>query len=83
MGDLTLHVAKMDAESFCSGIDTTPSTVMVHFKSRKFSEELCRPVDFIGGKSELLDKIVMEFSDVLDSPKDNIILQVCIVADSC
>ena len=41
------------------------STAMVHFKYKTFSEEVCRPVTFIGGKDELRDAILTEFSDVL------------------
>ena len=37
------------------------STAMVHFKYKTFSEEVCRPVAFIGGKDELRDAILMVF----------------------
>lgn len=51
---------------------------MVHFKDRKFSEELCRLVDYSGGKSELMDTILREFADDTSlKSKENMILQVC------
>ena len=57
------------------------STAMVHFKYRTFSEEVCRPVAFIGGKDELRDAILMEFSDVLPSTvvKEDIMLAVRLI----
>ena len=50
---------------------------MVHFKDRKFSEELCRLVGYSGGKSELVDAILREFADMSLKSKENMILQVC------
>ena len=51
---------------------------MVHFKDRKFSEELCRLVGYSGGKSELMDAILREFADDTSlKSKENMILQVC------
>lgn len=41
------------------------STAMVDFKYKIFSEEVCRPVAFTGGKAGLCDAILIEFSDVL------------------
>ena len=54
------------------------STAMVHFKYKTFSEEVCRPVSFIGGKDELRDAIFTEFSDVLPHSvvKEDIMLAV-------
>ena len=37
------------------------STAMVHFKYKIFSEEVCRPVAFTGGKDGLRDAILTEF----------------------
>jgi hypothetical protein len=50
--------------------------VMVHFKYKTFSEEVCRPVSFIGGKEELRDAVLTEFSDVLPRTEDTVMLAV-------
>ena len=36
---------------------------MVHFKDKKFSEELCRLVGYSGGGNELMDAVLREFAD--------------------
>ena len=48
-----------------SVMDPDNSTAMVHFKYKTFSEEVCRPVAFVGGKDGLLAAVLAEFSDVL------------------
>ena len=51
---------------------------MVHFKDKKFSEELCRLVGYSGGKNELMDAVLCEFADDTSlKSKENVILQVC------
>ena len=51
---------------------------MVHFKDKKFSEELCRLVGYSGGKNELMDAVLHEFADDTSlKSKENMILQVC------
>ena len=61
------------------------SAAMVHFKYKTFSEEDCRPVAFVGGKNELQDAILSEFSDVLPSTvvKEDIMLAVSCLKKYC
>ena len=53
-------------------------TVMLHYKLQMFSEELCRPCTFIGGREELIDSVLVEFGDVLPSfiTREDIVVQV-------
>ena len=59
--------------------DPVLKQAMVHFKDKNFSEELCRLVAYNGGKLELVDAILREFSDDTSlKSKENMILQVCV-----
>ena len=58
-------------------VDREEKQAMVHFKDKDFSEELCRLVEYSGGKEELKDAIIREFSDDTSlKNKENMISQV-------